>query len=147
VDKVRHPTGKDAKPYIPLRNEDDYRREQSQLYPPDGYYMTKKKRKRGKKEKVPPMENRPYPDEYSREYEKYKAAQKASYGAQAVYNDQRQVFQHAEARTIVPALYTVETRRGRLGNVPEKPPGGLYLPSHHRRMQKPSDNREDLAYR
>lgn len=119
--------------------ESDYRREQAELYPPDGYFSTtsKQKKENGKRGKVT-RDNREYPQAYCEDYKEYDDAKKTAIGANGEYRSQKDRYQEIERKTFIPSLYD-----SHIGNDDRS---GIYYPQHHRALREPSDRREDTAY-
>lgn len=143
TDRTREQSARTRRAFVPL-GEEDYRREQRELYPPDGYYCKRGKMRREDGRKVTTrIENRAFSQDSQVDYDAYERYKVPAEAAYDEYHRQRNIYRGIESRTFVPKMYEHKGARGRFGN-PDR--SEIYFPKHHRALRQPSDIMEDNAY-
>lgn len=138
--RARERSKRDIKPYENLTYK-DYYKEQSRLYPPDGYTNHSKRINigGGKRRRIT-EDNRPWPAEYKQDQKSYEISKIHSLEANSDYRRQVDFYMAAEKEIRLmheeEKLKAVKVDRG-----------GLYSPIHHKALQKSADLREEIAYK
>jgi hypothetical protein len=163
-DKTRDRSVADRQTY-PNLEKSAYRAEQKTLYPPDGYHITKGRNNlgNGKRQRVPPKQNRPFPADYEADRQSYKSAQET-------YECQKGIARSAEAGTTAHHVYEGKAvsakkqelldqlaRGGKLSKVQTallvsseeatREKLGVYYPTSHQQLRESSDAREEHSYK